>query len=316
VATRIGVAAEKDEQQEACARTESVALEAGFAFGRRQDRADAGVGRRDSRAMPMHRSLRVIRGQTARPVREPSDVSEKRQPRRLARAHLVLVYGHSLVDNAWLIETLEAEAYRIARYRSLREAPSILKRNPAAIALIEATAARQADALEVVRNLDPRCRRRTLVVVWRPARRMVRQFIEAGVGDFLTLPAPASELLLRIELRAREARASLFAERPEWSKVLPEVNHLNGAIGPESSGVRLSDREFLLYDILSQQFGTVVPRTEILARIWGRGIGNEPTSNIVDVYVRYLRVKLAKVAPSLVITTVRHVGYVLERRGD
>lgn len=266
--------------------------------------------------MPVQRSLRVIRGQAARPVREPRDVSQKRQPRRLARAHLVLVYGHSLVDNAWLIETLEAQAYQIARHRSLREVPSMLKRNPAAIALIEATAARQADALEVVRSLDPRCRRRTLVVVWRPARRMVRQFIEAGVGDFLTLPAPASELLLRIELRAREARTSLFAERPEWSKVLPEVNHLNGSIGPETSGVRLSDREFLLDDILSQQFGTVVPRTEILTRIWGRGIGDEPTSNIVDVYVRYLRVKLAKVAPALVITTVRHVGYVLERRRE
>jgi DNA-binding response OmpR family regulator len=234
----------------------------------------------------------------------------------LARAHLVHVCGASLVDNAWLIDKLEAHAYRLVRHRSIRDVPSILERDPAAVALIEAAEGRQADALEMVRDLDPRCRRRTLVVVWRPARRMVRHFIEAGVGDFLTLPAPASELLLRVELRTREARASLFAERPEWSKLLPEVNHLNGSIGPESSGIRLSDREFLLYDILSQQFGTVVPRTEILNRIWGRGIGDEPTSNIVDVYVRYLRVKLAKVAPSLVITTVRHVGYVLERRGD
>jgi DNA-binding response OmpR family regulator len=220
------------------------------------------------------------------------------------------------MDNAWLVDNLQAHAYRTARYRSLREAPAILERDPAAIALIEAAEARQADALQTVRDLDPRCRRRTLAVVWRPARRLVRQFIEAGVGDFLTLPAPASELLLRIELRAREARTSLFADRSEWSKILPEVNHLSGSIGPESSGVRLSDREFLLYDMLSQQFGTVVPRNEILTRIWGRGIGDEPTSNIVDVYVRYLRVKLAKVAPSLVITTVRHVGYVLERRGD
>jgi len=249
-------------------------------------------------------------------VREGSGVSEKRQPRRLARTHRVLLCGASLVDNAWLIDNLEAHAYRVARHRSLREARTTLERDTAAIALIGAAEGRQNDVLQLVRGLDPRCRRRTLVVVWRPARRLVRQFIEAGVGDFLTLPAPASELLLRIELRSREARASVFAERPEWSKLLPEVNHLNGSIGPEASGVRLSDREFLLYDILSQQFGTVVPRTEILNRIWGRGIGDEPTSNIVDVYVRYLRVKLAKVAPSLVITTVRHVGYVLERRDD
>ncbi|MGH7620030.1 MAG: winged helix-turn-helix domain-containing protein, partial [Gemmatimonadaceae bacterium] len=70
------------------------------------------------------------------------------------------------------------------------------------------------------------------------------------------------------------------------------------------------------YDILSQRFGSVVRRAEILSRIWGRGTNAEPSSNIVDVYVRYLRVKLAQVAPSLVITTVRHVGYVLERRAE
>jgi DNA-binding response OmpR family regulator len=144
---------------------------------------------------------------------------------------------------------------------------------------------------------------------------MVCQFIESGIGDFVTLPTPASELLLRVELRSRDARVLVFADRPEWRAALPEVNRLSGAIGPEMGGIRLSDREFLLYDFLAQRFGTVVARSDILGRIWGRGSGS-PSSNIVDVYVRYLRVKLAKVAPALVITTVRRVGYVLERRDE
>jgi DNA-binding response OmpR family regulator len=228
----------------------------------------------------------------------------------------VLVCGHTLVDNTWLVGKLESHSYRVARHRSLTEALPLLERDPAAVALLEATVPRQADALEAIRRLDHRCRRRVLVIVWRPVRRMVRHFIELGAGDFLTLPAPACEMLLRVELRAREARMSVFAEPSEPRAALPLLNHLNGAIGPESTGVHLSDREFLLYDILAQRFGTVVHRAEILSRIWGRGSGNEPSSNIVDVYVRYLRVKLAKVAPSLVITTVRHVGYVLERREE
>ena len=264
--------------------------------------------------------LRVVRPATPRPQHARTDAQENEsddpRPRRLARAHPVLVCGHSLVDNTWLVGKLEAHSYRVIRHRLLKEAPAVLERDPGVIALLEATVPRQAEALEIVRRLDHRCRRRVLVIVWRPARRVVRQFIEAGAGDFLTLPAPASEVLLRVELRAREARLSVFAERSDRLAVLPEVNHLNGAIGPESSGVRLSDREFLLYDILAQRFGAVVPRAEILSRIWGRGSGDEPSSNIVDVYVRYLRVKLAKVAPSLVITTVRHVGYILERRGE
>lgn len=245
--------------------------------------------------MPSERSLRVIRG---------------------ARANTVLVCGHSLADNTWLIGKLEAHGYRALRHRGLREVPVLFDRDPAAIALIEAAPPRQADTLQMVRRLDPRVRRRLLLVTRRPARGMVCQFIESGIGDFVTLPTPASELLLRVELRVRDARVLVFAERPEWRSALPEVNRLNGAIGPELNGIRLSDREFLLYDLLAQQFGTVVQRSEILRRIWGRRSAGVPSSNIVDVYVRYLRVKLAKVAPSLVITTARRVGYVLERRGE
>jgi DNA-binding response OmpR family regulator len=228
----------------------------------------------------------------------------------------LLLCGQSLIDNPSLIDKLQSRGYRVVRHRSLRDTPSLLERDPAAVAIIGASGPRQVEALETIRRLDLRCRRRVLAIVWRSARRMARQFIEAGAGDFLMLPASSSELLLRVELRAREARSSIFAERSELRNALPEVNHLNGAFGPEANNVRLSDREFLLYDILSQRFGTVVPRSEILTRIWGRAVGQEPSSNIVDVYVRYLRVKLAKVAPTLVITTVRHVGYVLERRPE
>ncbi|MGH7618803.1 MAG: hypothetical protein ACREPM_16405, partial [Gemmatimonadaceae bacterium] len=147
----------------------------------------------------------------------------------------MLVCGHSLIDNTWLIGNLEAHSFRVARHRSLREVPSLLEHEPSAVALIEATSPRQAEALDMVRRLDPRCRRRALLVVWRPARRLVRQFIEEGIGDFVTLPAAASEVLLRLELRVREARATLFADRSEWRSALPEASPFNGAIGPESS---------------------------------------------------------------------------------
>jgi DNA-binding response OmpR family regulator len=198
----------------------------------------------------------------------------------------VLVCGPSLVENAWLLSTLSVAAHGVAVHRSLKEAAKVLERDPAAIALIEATVPRQAELLEVFRRLDHRCQRRVLLIVWRPARRMVRAFIEAGVGDFLTMPAPASEVLLRVELRAREAERWIVAESSESPPVPPEVSQLHRAIGPEMIGLHLSDREFLLYDLLAQRFGTVVPRTEILNRIWGRDSSEAAASNIVDVYVR------------------------------
>jgi two-component system copper resistance phosphate regulon response regulator CusR len=270
------------------------------------------------RDMSSRETLQVVQSGMSRCARvrdaASRNASDDPWPERLPIGNHVLVCGQTLADDPWLLGKLEASAFRVSRHRSPKEARPALERDPAAVALLEATPPRQAEALEIVRRLDHRCRRRLLVVVWRPARRMVRHFVEAGAGDFLTLPAPASELLLRVELRAREARVSVFAEPPDRA-TLPGVNYLTGAIGPESSGVRLTDREYLLYDLLAQRFGNVVPRAEILSRIWSRG-ASESSSNIVDVYVRYLRVKLARVAPSFAITTVRHVGYVLEKRGE
>src|SRR5262249_29543074 len=154
----------------------------------------------------------------------PREDTDDPSSRRIAGVHPVLLCGHSLVDNTWLLEKLGAHGYRVTRQRSLRDAGAILEREPAAIALLEASVPRQADALDLGRRLDHRCRRRVLVIVWRPARRLVRHFIDAGAGDFLTLPAPASEVLLRVELRVREARTRIFAER---SELLPDVNRLS-----------------------------------------------------------------------------------------
>jgi two-component system response regulator ArlR len=76
----------------------------------------------------------------------------------------------------------------------------------------------------------------------------------------------------------------------------------------------LSEREFLLYTLLAERIGTPVSRDEILRRVWGGERDTRSASNVVDVYVRYLRLKLSRVAPHLVIEAVRYVGYQLSLR--
>jgi DNA-binding response OmpR family regulator len=228
----------------------------------------------------------------------------------------VCLVGNAIIHNERLITALQTHHYRVETRRSRKEIPLLLENDPASILLLEVNASGITGALDLIRALDARRRRRVLPLVWRASTKAMRPFIDAGIGDFQKLPLTISELLVRLELRVRDAALFPLWEDPERRGMLPKLNPLSGSIGPESSGVRLSDREYLLFELLASRLGVVVTRREILKRIWGREAGAEERSNITDVYVRYLRVKLAKVAPSLTIRTVRHAGYVLEPRAD
>jgi DNA-binding response OmpR family regulator len=73
-------------------------------------------------------------------------------------------------------------------------------------------------------------------------------------------------------------------------------------------------RERALYRVLAAREGEVVSRAELLAAVWSKDSHDSAASNIVDVYVRYLRVKLAAAMPDVGIETVKRVGYVLRRK--
>jgi two-component system, OmpR family, response regulator PrrA len=222
--------------------------------------------------------------------------------------------GDSLAQNTSLIGELQSHGYSVDTHASVTQVLPLLADDLRSIVLLEATESQQVEVLNLMRALDVCRRRRVVLLVWRPAWNSVRQFIEAGIVDFQRMPVAVPELILRLELRNREVQRLPIAATGDRRAGLPQTNVLNRSIGPESTAVRLTDREYLLFELLARQLGTVVTRSEILMRVWDRGVDAHTSSNIADVYVRYLRVKLAKVAPWLAIRTVRCVGYVLEER--
>jgi len=227
---------------------------------------------------------------------------------------IVHLLGERLTQNAWLIGVLESNGYRAEPHRVVADAPMLLAADRSSMALVAAGSGQRRDALEMVYALDAHTRRRVLVLTWRTSLHGVRRIVEAGAPDFQRLPTTEAELLLRLELRARDAHLSLFEPPTPPRGATAEFNRPGGSVSSRRPRARLSDREHLLYEMLSSRLGSVVGRGEILARIWGLGAGEAAASNIVDVYIRYLRVKLAKAAPWLTIRTVRGVGYVLEPR--
>lgn len=124
--------------------------------------------------------------------------------------------------------------------------------------------------------------------------------LEGGADDYITKPFRFEELLARVRVRLR-GRGT--AEQPilEVGAVKLDLRTRFAEVGGKK--VELSAREFLLAETLMRHRGQVLSREVLLSRVWGYDF--DPGSNVVDVYIGYLRKKLGKD----LIETVRGMGY-------
>jgi DNA-binding response OmpR family regulator len=132
--------------------------------------------------------------------------------------------------------------------------------------------------------------------------------LDAGAADYLTKPFSLNELAARIRAQLRIAAQ---VPQTDLSGGGIEVNLLTREVLRDGQLVRLSTTEFELLVYLMRNQGRVLSREQILRAVWGYNY--DPGTNVVDVYVGYLRRKLtgpedAGVAGSP-IATVRSVGY-------
>ena len=130
--------------------------------------------------------------------------------------------------------------------------------------------------------------------------------LDAGADDYLPKPFAFSELLARLRALARRPR-ELAGERLVAGPIqLDPVRH---QVVVDGRSELLSAREYALLGYLIRHAGQVVTRQQILDSVWGA----EPDvySNVVDLYIHYLRRKLAALGQPGVLRTVRGVGYAL-----
>jgi DNA-binding response OmpR family regulator len=157
------------------------------------------------------------------------------------------------------------------------------------------------DVLRELREWD----RQTPVVILTARDRLADKVagLEAGADDYVTKPFLFEELLARVRVRLRDERA------PE-----PTVLRAAGCaldlrtrrLVVEGKSLELTAREFALAETFFRHSGQVLSREQLLSNVWGYDY--DPGSNVVDVYVGYLRKKLG----DDVIATVRGMGYRLQ----
>ncbi|WP_186072057.1 heavy metal response regulator transcription factor [Burkholderia gladioli] len=135
--------------------------------------------------------------------------------------------------------------------------------------------------------------------------------LELGADDYLVKPFAFVELLARVRTLARRGPP----RESEWIAIGDlEIDVLRRRVRRGATRIELTPREFALLHLLARRQGEVLSRTQIASYVWDMNFDSD--TNVVDVAIRRLRVKIDDDFPVKLVHTVRGVGYVLELKDE
>lgn len=140
--------------------------------------------------------------------------------------------------------------------------------------------------------------------------------LDMGANDYITKPFAIEELLARIRSALRQSSHSSDKHSILSKDIITcgdlVIDSARHTVTYDGTPVELTNREFMLLHKLAENKSIVLSRDTLLEHVWGYDYVGE--TNVVDVYVRYLRSKIDDVFGVKLITTIRGVGYVIKEQ--
>lgn len=168
------------------------------------------------------------------------------------------------------------------------------------------------DGLSILKNL--REKQNSVPVIILTARSTLNERLEGlnlGADDYLCKPFFIEELIARIHAVSRRA-AGETTNIMQFKNL--SVDMISRGVLVDQAPIDLTAREFNLLTLLLRSPDRVFTRTQIIEHVWGYDF--DPQTNVVDVYIRRLRNKLAEATSEPMIETVRGVGYRMAKKDE
>jgi DNA-binding response OmpR family regulator len=206
-----------------------------------------------------------------------------------------------------VVRALREESYAVDLAQDGQEAEWCAFENPYDLIILDLMLPRK-DGLSVLKTLrQSGIHTPVLILTAKDTPNDVVAGLDTGADDYLKKPFSLDELMARVR--------ALLRRLPHETGAVIEVGPLKidparKEVTRAGAKIDLTAKEFALLEYMARHAGTVLTRTQLSEHVWDMNF--EPTSNVVDVYVGYLRNKIDKAFDFPMIKTMRGHGYMLD----
>lgn len=201
------------------------------------------------------------------------------------------------------------EGYKVIKADNGRTGLEIAERGEADLIILDVMLP-EINGLEVLRRIRKVSEVPIIMLTARDAVMDKVSVLDAGADDYITKPFAIEELLARIRTALKKRVFTVKKDEDVIRCGLLTLDKMRHKVMYGDTEIELTNREFTLLQILMENKNIVLTRDVLIEKVCGYNYVGE--TNVIDVYVRYLRTKIDDVFKVKIISTVRGVGYVIK----
>jgi two-component system, OmpR family, response regulator len=222
----------------------------------------------------------------------------------------ILVVEDEVKVSNFIMRGLEEEGYTVDVAEDGKKGLDLIKTEEYGLVLLDLMIP-EIDGLEVLKRMrQDEIETPVLIITAKSTKEDVIKGLDTGSDDYLTKPFSFDELLARIRALLRRSRKSAPLTLEYGEMVL---NPYNRRLSVGDKETELTEKEFLIMEYMMRNYERPLTRKEMAEYAWQ---SQDDSSNIVDVYVNFLRKKIELLTDRKFIHTVRGVGYVLKEDNE